>query len=224
MRCPKCSFISFDVVETCVKCGKDISAAAEELNGTVASMAAPEFLKFEFNEPEADEAVAETADQEEEEAFDLGSGDEEEAFDLGSDEEEVAVDLSPEEEDMEIVAESDTDEFTADAADVEAEAPEALEAEPEEDEAGMDIADLAPSAEEAEFEVEEEVSEDVEVAEDQPAPEDAGQGLEDLQVEGIDLEASSAPPAGEKGKVMPSVKTGTALDDFDIDLGDLLPK
>ena len=87
----------------------------------------------------------------------------------------------------------------------------------------MDIADLAPAEEEVEQEVET-VSEEfeIEAEEAEPQSEDpAGQGLQDLKVD-IDLEESSAPATA--GKVMPSVKTGTALDDFDIDLGDLLPK
>lgn len=187
MRCPKCSFISFDFQETCVKCGKNISAAAEELHGTVASMAPPAFLKFDFTEaePEVEEAAAEGFEAEAEQEFDLGG------------EEEVAVDLGAEGE----AAEEGGEDFAIEA-----------EEEPE-----MDMADLAPAEEEA-------VAEDFEVsAEEEPATKEAaGQGLADLNVEGVDLE--TAPPAPEQGKVMPSVKTGTALDDFDIDLGDLLPK
>ena len=50
-----------------------------------------------------------------------------------------------------------------------------------------------------------------------------GAGLEDLHVDDLDLEIPSLPPAGSvTGKKMrPSVKTGTALDDFEIDLGEL---
>lgn len=196
MRCPKCSFISFDFLENCVKCGKNISAAAEELHGTVASMAAPVFLKFEYEESGADEAF-ESSELETEEAFDLGDG-----------EEEVAVDLSSEEETAEM-------EITGEEAGFEVEA----------DDAAMDIADLAPAEEETDLAVEA-VSEEFDFATEETVAADeeqAGTGLADLQVDGIDLEAAPA-PAGDKGKVMPSVKTGTALDDFDIDLGDLLPK
>ncbi|MBV5317054.1 MAG: hypothetical protein JZU50_04555 [Desulfobulbaceae bacterium] len=48
-------------------------------------------------------------------------------------------------------------------------------------------------------------------------------GLEDLQVNGLDLEAPAKSVAGSAtGKrYFPSVKTGTALDSFDVDLGDL---
>ena len=45
MRCPKCSFVSFDLLESCVKCGKNISEAATELQGTVVATEAPTFLR-----------------------------------------------------------------------------------------------------------------------------------------------------------------------------------
>ncbi|MGI6656791.1 MAG: hypothetical protein ACOX5Z_08240 [Desulfobulbus sp.] len=46
-------------------------------------------------------------------------------------------------------------------------------------------------------------------------------GLEDLNIEGLNLDA----PASKPGRIYrPSVKTGTALDQFDIDLGDLFPE
>ena len=49
-----------------------------------------------------------------------------------------------------------------------------------------------------------------------------GLGLEDLKVDGIDLDSNQGGGDSESGKVTPSVKTGTALDDFDFDLGDLM--
>ena len=45
-------------------------------------------------------------------------------------------------------------------------------------------------------------------------------GLEGLDTGGLDLDTTAG--GADSGKVMPSVKTGTALDDFDIDLGDLI--
>ena len=44
MRCPKCGYISFDHVETCLKCKKDISGEVE-VEGTTYNAAAPSFLK-----------------------------------------------------------------------------------------------------------------------------------------------------------------------------------
>ncbi len=203
MRCPKCSFISFDVLETCVKCGKNISKAAEELQGTIAAVIPPEFLKLDFSEEET--------------TVDVGGEETEEAFDLGTDDDEVFVDFSGGE---------DAGEESVDVVlDEEPTAEEPVAEEP--------VADVEPVADEEPVAVEElsveetPAGEEVEVAvveEPEPAGDDqdgTGSGLEDLKVD-IDLDASAAP--AETGKVMPSVKTGTALDDFDIDLGDLLPK
>ena len=99
-----------------------------------------------------------------------------------------------------------------------------LEAEEETEEPSMDISDLAPSEEQEEVEetMEAAGTEEFALAEEEAGEEmENAPELEDLKVEGLDLE--SAPQPAE-GKVMPSVKTGTALDDFNVDLGDLLPK
>lgn len=47
MRCPKCGFISFDNLEECRKCGKDIQAAASVLHGSVYKTDAPVFLQIQ---------------------------------------------------------------------------------------------------------------------------------------------------------------------------------
>lgn len=209
MRCPKCSFISFDFQETCVKCGKNISAASEELHGTVASNAPPDFLKDVFAEAEAEETTVEERTEFEAEEYDLGDEEEETFVDLGTDEEGAEETLE-----MDIAEESVVEPEDATADEVVAE-----EAQPEEE--ALDMADLAPAEEEIET-----ATDEFKVEQEEPEVEtagEAGQGLEDLKVDGIDLETSPAPPT-EKGKVMPAAKTGTALDDFDIDLGDLLPK
>jgi len=215
MRCPKCSFISYDQIETCVKCGKNISAAAKLLHGTTVKVPAPGFLKIEVGEPEphyeADAAGEGTADVAAGEAEDLVDFSVEEGvppeIDIGTDEVELDID---EEEPVE-----EEEPFV----DLGAEEPEVTE--PEEE--AIDISDLAPS-EEVEAEVEAEVEPEVEAVEEdyveEPVAEEEGhegQALKDLKVD-IDLEDAD----DSKGKVMPSVKTGTALDDFDIDLGDLL--
>ena len=211
MRCPKCSFISYDQVETCAKCGKNISSAADTLHGTTVSVPAPSFLQFEPREPEpqyeAESSFDEGADVSAEEEIVDFSMDDDGGTDIELGEEEVALDIGEEEP---AVEEEPMLELGAE--------------EEREEEASIDISDLAPSdeavsepepEEEAGFEVLEE-----EPVEEVPAEEEGareGAGLKDLKVD-IDLEPSEAP----KGKVMPSVKTGTALDDFDIDLGDLL--
>jgi hypothetical protein len=46
MRCPKCGYISFDHVETCLRCNKDVKKVASVVEGTTYNVAAPSFLKF----------------------------------------------------------------------------------------------------------------------------------------------------------------------------------
>jgi hypothetical protein len=207
MRCPKCGFVSYDLTETCGKCGKNISGASQELHGTVASVGAPGFLRAAIAETELEGAQG--GEAEADFAFDLG-GEEETVIDLGADEgpslEAGSLDLGMEEAAAEPAAE------------------EPVFAMPTEEPAaaGFEISDLAPPQVAADL-AEEEAGEDLEFAAAEEAPpsraQSAGLGLADLKVEGIDLEAAPA-----KGKAMHSVKTGTALDEFDIDLGELIPK
>ena len=44
MRCPKCGYISFDRQRSCSKCSNDLTAAAEQLQGTGGKAEAPFFL------------------------------------------------------------------------------------------------------------------------------------------------------------------------------------
>jgi hypothetical protein len=46
MRCPKCGYISFDHLEKCLKCNKDIKATADSLFGTTYNIQTPTFLKL----------------------------------------------------------------------------------------------------------------------------------------------------------------------------------
>jgi hypothetical protein len=51
MRCPKCGYISFDHVEKCLKCMKNIKDTSDNLHGTIFHAKAPSFLHFN-NQPE----------------------------------------------------------------------------------------------------------------------------------------------------------------------------
>lgn len=55
MRCPKCGFISFDHLEQCVKCKKNIKAVSDTLHGTVFNVAAPSFLHIDLNRDDEEE-------------------------------------------------------------------------------------------------------------------------------------------------------------------------
>jgi hypothetical protein len=46
MRCPKCGYISFDNLESCLKCNKDISDATRAFQGSTLKVTTPSFLKI----------------------------------------------------------------------------------------------------------------------------------------------------------------------------------
>jgi hypothetical protein len=46
MRCPKCGYISFDHLTTCLNCSKDLSDHSSAAHGTTYNAVAPGFLKF----------------------------------------------------------------------------------------------------------------------------------------------------------------------------------
>jgi hypothetical protein len=46
MRCPKCGYISFDHLATCLNCSKDLSELSSTAHGTTYHAEAPTFLKF----------------------------------------------------------------------------------------------------------------------------------------------------------------------------------
>lgn len=67
MRCPKCGYISFDHLENCVKCNKDISEVSSSLFGSTYKIPAPNFLKLPR---EKNEDFSEQADLIEDESID----------------------------------------------------------------------------------------------------------------------------------------------------------
>jgi len=249
MRCPKCGYISFDHLESCKKCNKNISEASVDLDGTVFAVAAPVFLDLEYKEsaglPDEEEDIT---------TLEESLGDGEEVVDLSFEEDEVdgeiVMDLGDDEDfdDVGMVEEVDAPTLELDA--LEEVAPEDeitldFGAEEEAPESGedaddglqldfgeIDISDLAPPEEDGEELVAETLTLDEETSSEPtlaggppptPASVAPGSGLEDLQVEDLDLDTPSPLVAGSKAgdKLMPSVKTGTALDDFEIDLGEL---
>jgi hypothetical protein len=66
MRCPKCGFISFDHLEKCVKCNKDIKGISFSLFGSTYNIQPPRFLKL------PQERIVDSSEQDdfEEESFD----------------------------------------------------------------------------------------------------------------------------------------------------------
>ena len=247
MRCPKCGYTSFDHLESCKKCHKSFGPVGEEINGTTYEAVVPLFLKitreleersvpkpdekldFEEIEPEGniETALRPGIDTE----FTLDDDLLTEAVHLNdqfsAQNEELVVDLD------DIQEATPGDEFTLD-----------LEKQPQDDErdlppidfGDLDISDLGPpNTEEKEISFEEEDEPVLGFETLQPPPPSvppsppkqekrgAKSGLEDLNFNGLDLETPSKIVSGSKAgkRFLPSVKTGTALDKFDIDLGDL---
>lgn len=69
MRCPKCGFISFDHLEQCLKCKKNIKAVSDTLHGTVFHVVAPTFLQLSSSRdegPKGDEEFADNLEADEE--------------------------------------------------------------------------------------------------------------------------------------------------------------
>jgi len=289
MRCPKCGYITFDHLEICPKCKKNIAKISEELSGNIFKVEVPLFLKFEIDEPEMEPDVSVDIPVEEEDAElevtvdgddipDIEFSFEEEDFlddssPADDDRKEETVDagiqaegleetsVSPDtpegEEDLVLSEEEDFAGFDLDEEEQDEGHEESTDDEKDEigfsgeedfsgfdldegekesadsedgphvDFSALDIADLAPpEAEENEAETEEFTPGDesrAAAAGSAPSPSEgmSGAGLEDLQIDGFDLDLPS-PDAAPGKKKRSTVKTGTALDDFDFDLGELI--
>lgn len=243
MRCPKCGYISFDHLESCKKCKKFFGPLATELNGTIHDAIAPSFLNFSTgpsspSSPPVVQSLEIAGDgQEKEPQQPLREGIDTE-FILGDEpivpqqqdifltdtRQELTVDL----DDFEEV--SPVAEYTLD---LDKESKDIEDALPTLDFGDLDISDLAPPAKRpAEAAPDEEAlvltTETVAASSAPPvSPQDdlprKPSGLEDLHFNGLDLEAPAKIVSGSAAgkRYLPSVKTGTALDNFDIDLGDL---
>ncbi len=234
MRCPKCGYTSFDHLEVCKKCNRTINELVHGIHGTVYNAQAPMFLNLTEKMGSQSPAVSEINVEESAEVMD-SNGDDilrqgiDTEFYLEDDittaaitaEEEPVVDL----DDLEEV--SFGEEFTLDLDDDEDEKKPNL---PALDFGDLDISDLAPSSDER-FQQPEPALEPVAALTTEPeAPSSSQQAatavLEDLHFNGLDLEAPARFVSGSAAgkRYSPSVKTGTALDKFDIDLGDLFKK
>jgi len=246
MRCPKCGFISFDHLETCKKCLKYIGDIDADINGTTYDATAPLFLKIASSDQEADSLSVQREGEKDIDTLFDGEG----VFELGeSTENEFALDQGVEpalqrkeiefpqmqEVRMELddLSEiSPREEFTLDLGEQSDDLKSPL---PSVDFGDLDISDLAPPIQEESEPIhfeEQLVLSDLEPvatlsqphpSPPSPPPSKSQSGLEDLHFNGLDLDTPSKLVSGSAAgkRYLPSVKTGTALDKFDIDLGDL---
>lgn len=142
MRCPKCGYISFDNVEKCLKCKRNIANASKQFQGSVFNVATPVFLKLTADEEETEfgeMAVGEFGDTAEED-FDIVDPD----LDIlvGEDDEGSAetgdIQLSLEDEDDDgadddLAGLADLDEIGGELSEIEAFAEDEIEAVEDED-------------------------------------------------------------------------------------------
>jgi len=72
MRCPKCGYISFDHLATCLNCSKDFSELSSAALGTTYSATAPSFLKFsQSSAPTGDDIDLEPVHEDLEDELDI---------------------------------------------------------------------------------------------------------------------------------------------------------
>jgi hypothetical protein len=233
MRCPKCGYISFDHQEICRKCNKNIEDTVTEINGTVCDALAPSFLQLDAKDRFSSQSFrpkitdqnstavpSEPNDGSMRDGIDFFQSDEEVTF--ADDNEELVMDLDDFKEVF--LQEEFTLDLKGDQGGVEKNLPHL-------DFGDLDISDLAPpNKEEATQQFDKElklIGKEPGVMLSDGSPEQQkmstpkATGLEDLHVKGLNLDFPAKFVVGSATGKLPSVKTGTALDKFDVDLGEL---
>lgn len=249
MRCSKCGYISFDHLETCKKCHKSVNQTDSGLNGTMFDTDVPSFLRFTKTE-ESDVLDTDFVDQEDEysddfQALPMEDVDSAEVErDISPDDEKLVFNLDDIVLDNEERDIDENDEIILDLDDLEDATPpvnfslgaeEQNEAEemdaPTIDFGDLDISDLGPpsedtTAKESELELAPAGLEGIEeLVVDKVEPdtgvgkEKGAFGLEDLLLDELDLDKVDTATITKSSTK--SLKTGTALDNFDVDLGEL---
>ena len=213
MRCPKCNYISFDEMEICGGCKKNISKYSKVLHGVIFKAETPDFLWLQKPEEAPEEEFA-TAEAEEEEI-------------AGPEEDDADLDMG-----LEAAEVDDTVEFAADSADemeLDLDSPAADE-EPQEIEFDLE-ADAADSEEQKKPQEDEAPELDFSLdsgsaeADEQELPELSMDGLDDLDMQLDDASSLSlkketpaatkkAPPKQEKATAAPEASLD--LDEFDL--------
>ncbi len=237
MRCPKCGYISFDNQESCRKCRKPVKFT-EDLEGVIFAVQSPLFLDLDGGS---------NGDRESVDTFAADKTGETEPVSMDGDDEldmaEIEIDFGEEDDQLFSLeldhGKSDIQEIDLSEDDHVSETVSfdstSLNEEQEGsglqlDFADIDISDLAPpEAKSIDADTDDEVGIDFAKLESSPAVKSksattSGAGLDDLLVEGLDLDGPTPPVAGSKSSHMlrPSLKTGTALDDFEVDLDELI--
>lgn len=205
--------------------------------------AEPQEIEFDLNDEAEDSGEQE--EPQEEISIDLAKEDEAPELDLGFDSEEPAADQEDKSElSLDGLDDLDMQFDDADSSPAAAESSqEASSGKPQKEQAGqesaaglddLDLSGLMPSDEEKPLddslgelgELSLESSDESgagQQAAKKKAPEKSDDLLSDLSMDGLDLDGPMLPPSSSAAgkKLRPASKTGTALDEFDIDLGSL---
>lgn len=200
MRCPKCGYISFDHLDECLKCNKNITASTGALGGFVLNIKPPSFLDLQSQE--SDEGT--------------------EAAALGDEFVDNDLDILIDEDEQEEVAEISLD----DDAMGEIELPESISLEDEEDrEIEIDLSQFEdasqPELDAAEETASNDDHEEVSINLDMPEEEMTIEMPEELS----DMSDLAPPKKDEEIAAMASDESGDAdfpdleLDELNFDLG-----
>ncbi len=121
MRCPKCGYISFDYLEECLKCRKNIKATSESLNGAVYNVASPAFLLFGKEAEEAGRGAKDVDMETEEFLLDDEFVDEDLEILVGgeSQQDEPEIEISEDDDDQFEISLDDPDEDEDDSGEIE---------------------------------------------------------------------------------------------------------
>lgn len=198
MRCPKCGYISFDHLETCGKCSKDLSVESTTLGGGLYSIEAPRFLVFST---EGEDTFADAFDQSEDRVIEIDDEivdsdldilvvSDDDAFDDGANDREIdASNLSMSQGDDELVFDDESDDQDVELKDLDEEGGFSLDGPSEDRNVRLslpdelsDLSDLAAPAIDADV--------DVVLEEDTISVEETAQES-DVDLDDLDLQLDS---------------------------------
>jgi hypothetical protein len=223
MRCPKCNYISFDEMEICGGCKKNISKYSQALHGVIFKADTPDFLWLQKPE-EAPEEDVETAEAEADEEMTAPEDDDDAGLDMDleaadvDDTVEFAADAAADEMELDLDSPAPDEEPQEIEFDLESDAADSGgQEEPQEMELDLPQEDEAP---ELDFSLDSGGAE----ADENELPELSMDGLDDLDMQlddassSVSLEKSpetkKAPPKKEKAAAAPEASLD--LDEFDL--------
>ena len=207
MRCPKCGYISYDHLEECLKCKKNIKTASDDLQGTVFNVAPPLFLKLQPDRQQEESSEDMDMFVDDEPLEDFVDEDLEVLIDDGDDEIEIESD---------IVFEDEAEDSMA-AVEMEVDGDDAVSesfAEDDDSEFELDFGQLEDTSELEMAEFDE--SEETAAADEQPSDEAPALEIPDELADLSDL----APPAvvdASDDEAPEKIAEGEDIDSLDFD-------